>query len=242
MACTSPHMHRSASSGAILGHTGTSILGASTNSGQLSESPLPKVPMYLSVNSLTKRRKLPQSTGNLHAYKAEDYTQVNWPLPKMFGQEKYGFSVVDVEAKGRKASLDKRFVKACGGMSKKLVQLKYDQQIIDQEWRDTYKLMLDAEHRERTLPTECVPKTKELLKKEVTGHKERLLALQEQKDMYMDAIKSIGERCDSIKATIKTEAELDELRESMEGETRGKIAGNSAFWRTKFNIKSKQTQ
>eukprot|EP00927_Polykrikos_kofoidii_P015008 TRINITY_DN16654_c0_g1_i1.p1 TRINITY_DN16654_c0_g1~~TRINITY_DN16654_c0_g1_i1.p1 ORF type:complete len:269 (+),score=60.23 TRINITY_DN16654_c0_g1_i1:76-807(+) len=234
-------MTRSASSGALLGTTGNSILACSNGNGRRAtgDSPLPKVPMYLSVNGLTKRRKLPKSTGNLHAYMAEDYTQVNWPLPKMFGQEKYGFSLIDVEVKGRKASRDRRFVKECGQMSKKMVNELYDQQIIDLEWRNTYKLMLDAEHREATLPKECVQKTKDILRKEVNGHKEKLLALQEQKDMYMEAVKSTGERCDSIKATIKKEAELDELREYMEGSTRSRITTGSSFWRTKFNIKSK---
>ena len=59
-------------------------------------------------------RKLPSSTGNLHGWLAEagltlvssepppptlfflhvsakDYSQINWPLPKMFGKEKYGY-------------------------------------------------------------------------------------------------------------------------------------------------------
>merc|ERR1740138_1834596 len=113
---TSP-MHRSASQGA-LGNTGNSILGSANGS----DTPLPKIPMYLSVTGLTKKRKLSKSTGNLHAYLAEDYLQLNWPLPKMYGKEKYGYSLVDVEVKNRAASQDHRYVKECAAMSKKLVR------------------------------------------------------------------------------------------------------------------------
>merc|ERR1719198_392330 len=106
--------------------------------------------MYLSVNGITKRRKLPKSTGNLHAYLAEDYRQLNWPLPKMYGQEKYAYSLVDIELKGRPeraASKDHRFVKETGLMSKRLIRLQYDSQIVDHEWRKMLKTLLAAEQK-----------------------------------------------------------------------------------------------
>lgn len=221
---------------ALVNSASAGSLGATSSSSPL--EPLPKVPAYLSVNSLTKRRKLPKSTGNLHAYMAEDYSQLNWPLPKMFGQEKYGYSLVDVEVKGRKASRDARFVKECAQSSKKMVRLAYDQQIIDREWRNTYKALLRAEHHQATLPANATDKTKITLKKEVDNAMKYLLELQEQKDMYENQIKTVYDRCDSIKETIRKEAELDELREFMETQTKSRISQESPFWRTKFNIHS----
>lgn len=224
-----------------LGATGASVLGTTIASAG-GDDALPRVPAYLSVKGLTQRRKLSKSTGNLHAYMAEDYSQLNWPLPKMFGQEKYGFSLIDVEVKGRKASRDPRFVQECAQMSKKLVRLSYDQQIVDNEWRNTYKALLDAEHRQATLPAECQDKTKTALKKEVDNCMKYLLELQEQKDMYETAILTTHARCDSVQEVIKKEAELDELREYMESQTKQKIHADSSFWRNKFNIKSQQNR
>eukprot|EP00928_Gymnodinium_smaydae_P009991 TRINITY_DN13751_c0_g1_i1.p1 TRINITY_DN13751_c0_g1~~TRINITY_DN13751_c0_g1_i1.p1 ORF type:complete len:231 (+),score=60.82 TRINITY_DN13751_c0_g1_i1:69-761(+) len=192
------------------------------------ESPLPKVPPYLSVHGLTRRRKLSASTGNLHAYMAEDYHQLNWPLPKMYGKEKYGYSLIDVEVKGRAASVDPRFVKEIGFMSKKLIRLNYDQQIVDNQWRITYKALLAAEHRRDTCGEKCAQKTKDMFKVEVANLKESLLTLQEQRDNYAN----------EIKATIKKEAELDELREYMENSTRERMGTDSALWTKKFNIRS----
>merc|ERR1719434_303003 len=125
----------------------------------------PKVPRYLNVNALTVRRKLSGSTGNIHGYMAEDYKQLSWPLPKMFGQEKYGFSLIDID--------DPRFLKECAGNSKRLIRLAYDEQIVDLEWRKTYKALRDAEHRMATAGSN--EKTKELLKKEVQTHLKYLL-------------------------------------------------------------------
>lgn len=234
-------MQRSSSS-AALRHTASEILGGPGAQAGIDGSPLPAVPKYLSVNSLTKRRKLPKSTGNLHAYMAEDYRRLNWPLPKMYGQEKYGYSLVDVEVKDRAASRDQRFVKEISVMSKKLVRLQYDFQIVDNEWRKTYKALLDAEHRMETCGINAAQQTKTAFKKEVDGIMKQLLQLQEQRDMYETSIKDTYQRCDEIKGKIKTEAELDELREFMETQTKDKIHEDAAFWRTKFNIRSLTNQ
>merc|ERR1719181_1233711 len=151
------------------------------------------MPRYLSTKGLTTCRKLPASTGNLHGYMAEDYKQLNWPLPKMFGQEKYGFSLIDID--------DPRFLKECAGNSKKLIRLNYDEQIVDLEWRKTYKALRDAEHRMATAGKN--EKTKELIKKEVQFYLKYLLELQEQKDMYAAHIGEVNERCGMIKGMIK---------------------------------------
>jgi len=190
----------------------------------------PVVPRHLDVTKLTQRRKLSRSTGNLHGYMAEDYGRINWPQPKMFGSEKYAYSLVDIE--------DPRHIQECTAMSKRLIRQSYDQQIVDLEWRKTYKSLLDAERRQATLPANCKETTKALLKKEVDGLTKHLLDLQEQKDLYEDANKDIWARCGTIKAQLKKESDLEALREDMERQTRGRIRGESSFWRTKFNCRS----
>mmetsp|Transcript_1558 Transcript_1558/g.2357 ORF Transcript_1558/g.2357 Transcript_1558/m.2357 type:complete len:250 (+) Transcript_1558:84-833(+) len=216
-------MRKSMSSG-TLQKSGQAAIG---NGG---DSPMPALPKYLNVTKLSKHRKLASSTGNLHGYMAEDYSQINWPLPKMFGMEKYGYSLIDID--------DTRYIKECAGMSQKLIRLQYDFQIIDLEWRNTYKALLDAEHRQATLPSNAIEKVKALLKKEVDGSMKYLLELQTQKDMYENQVKEIYSKCDSIKMTIKKENDLEDLRMTMEKGTKDKINGESPFWRTKFNIRS----
>merc|ERR1712087_227254 len=144
--------------------------------------------------------------------------------------EKYAYSLIDIE--------DPRYVKECAAMSKKLIRLSYDRQIIDLEWRKTYKALLDAEHRQATLPANCQEKTKALLKKEVDQHMKYLLELQEQKDMYDNYTKDAYEKVDGIKASIKKETDLEDLRMTMERQTVEKIPLDGAFWKTTFNTRS----
>mmetsp|Transcript_32174 Transcript_32174/g.74191 ORF Transcript_32174/g.74191 Transcript_32174/m.74191 type:complete len:84 (+) Transcript_32174:569-820(+) len=66
----------------------------------------------------------------------------------------------------------------------------------------------------------------------------QLLELQQQKDMYEQQIKEIYDRCDAIKATIKKENDLEDLRLTMEKQTKEKISSDSPFWKAKFNIRS----
>jgi len=206
----------------------------SSQQGFSQTAPQPVVPKHLSVHALTRRRKLASSTGNLHGYMAEDYHQINWPLPKMFGDEKYGYSLIDIT--------DPRYLKECADMSKKLVRLSYDQQIIDLEWRKTSNALLTAEQKQATLrPREGLPatfmaKTQALLKKDVDNAMKYLLELQEQKDLFEREIQKVYARCDEIKADLKKESDLEELRVHMEGRTKGQIAEDSEFWRRKFNI------
>lgn len=215
-------MKRSQSSGAL------TMAGAMATGTHGEPIPVPKIPRYLSVNGLTHRRKLNPNTGNVHGYKGEDYKQLNWPLPKMFGEEKYGFSLIDID--------DPRFLKESAGNSKKLIRLHYDEQIIDLEWRKTYKALRDAEHRAATAGKN--DKTKELIKKEVQQHLKYLLELQEQKDMYASQVADVNERCAYIKGTIKKENDLEELRMTLENHTKDRIPGDAAFWKTKFNTRS----
>mmetsp|Transcript_31677 Transcript_31677/g.73991 ORF Transcript_31677/g.73991 Transcript_31677/m.73991 type:complete len:247 (+) Transcript_31677:90-830(+) len=217
-------------------------MGRSQSSGALPRSPdatltkdgegqeLPKIPKHLSVSALTRKRKLPKNTCNQHGFMAEDYSQLNWPLPKMFGQEKYAYSLIDIE--------DPRYLQDCAAMSKKLIRLTYDQQIIDLEWRKTYKALLDAEHHLKTLPPNAAEKTKKIMKDVVDQNMKYLLELQEQKDMYETCIQDVWSKCASIKATIKKETDLEDLRMALEKGTKEKIPRDSQFWRTKFNMRS----
>merc|ERR1719382_2389184 len=213
-------MKRSQSSG-TLSRSGAACLGGTDDI---------KLPRYLNTTKLTKTRKLSASSGNLHGHMAEDYHQVNWPLPKAFGQEKYGYTLIDID--------DPRYIKECAGLSKKMIRLHYDQQIVDNEWRNKYKALLDTEHKLATLPHNASEKTKTLLKKDVTDNLASLTKLQEQKDLYQQEVNTIFERCDAIKATIKKENDLEELRTDMEKGTKDRIHHESPFWRTKFNAKT----
>jgi len=189
--------------------------GTMHGTGAFSKScPAPAVAKHLSVHALTRRRKLAASTGNLHGYMAEDYHQINWPLPKMFGMEKYGYSLIDIT--------DPRHIKDCADMSQRLVRLSYDQQIVDLEWRKTYKALLDAEHKQATfrprdgLAEKVVLNTKTKLQRDVDQARKYLLELQEQRDLYEQEIVEVYQKCASIKADLKKESSLEELRVYME--------------------------
>jgi len=197
-------------------------------------SPSQHIPRYLGTISLNKRRYLSQSTGNLHGLQADDYSRLNWPMPKMFGHEKYAYSLIDIE--------DERYIEECAKMSKKMIRLTYDQQIIDLEWRKTYKKLLDAEHRKSTLPEDCKTKTTELLTSEVNGAMKYLLELQDQRDMYDSCIQDIWSRCNMIKQTIKKETDLEDLRHEMSQRTKDRIEQEDAFWKTKFNTRSPKSR
>merc|ERR1719217_613847 len=209
----------------------------SSDSTSLSPSPheLPasqRIPRYLGTRSLVKRRYLSQSTGNLHGLQADDYSSLNWPMPKMFGHEKYAYSLIDIE--------DERYVEECAKMSKKMIRLTYDIQIIDLEWRKTYKKLLDAEHRCATLPKDAKPKTKDLLNGEVADAMKYLLELQDQRDMYESCIQDIWTRCDHIKQTIKKETDLEDLRHDLSQRTKDRIEPDDPFWKTKFNARGQK--
>jgi len=213
----------SASSGTLM-KSGTAIAGGAD------AVEIPKLPKYLSVNGLTTRRKLSNSTGNIHGYQAEDYKQLNWPLPRMFGYEKYGFSLIDIE--------DPRFLMESASNSKKLIRLQYDYQIVDLEWRKVYKRLIDAEHSMANSGEKCPAFAKTNMKKEVDSLMKYLNELQEQKDMYEAEIATVYDRCANIKSMIKKETDLEDLRQTLEQHTRDRIPQDAAFWKTKFNTRS----
>jgi len=147
----------------------------------------------------------------------------------MFGKEKYGYSLIDIT--------DPRCTRECAAMSKKLIRLAYDQQIVDLEWRKTYKNLLLAEHRNATLPESAQQKTRDAHKKEIEMHNKYLLELQEQKDMYETEVNEVYAKCSEIKLALKKESDLEDLRMHMEGVTKNKVEADSPFWSTKFNIR-----
>ncbi|CAD7925946.1 unnamed protein product [Amoebophrya sp. A120] len=189
--------------------------------------PAEPIPDWLSTKSLAKRRYLPASTGNLHGLQAGEFHNTKWPLPKMFGQEKYAFSLIDIE--------DPRYVDECASMSKQLIHYFYDQQIFDLKWRETYKQLIRAEKRRANLPALASNKAKDELDGNVKKFKKYLLELQEQRDLYQTKIDGIFERCAQIKRGIKKENDLEELRMEMTGRVKAKFAQEDGFWSTQFN-------
>jgi len=189
-----------------------------------------KPPSYLSTRNLSSKLYLPPSTGNLHGLRSEDYFRVQWPMPRMFGDEKYAFQVVDID--------DPRYMEEAVAMGKKLIQLFYEQQIMDFEWRQTYKRLLLCEHRRATLAAECQQRTKDKMDAEVASVKKYLLELQDQKDLYRTCTEEIWARCDHIKSTIKGETDLEKLRREMTSRVKAKFPRDDPFWRTNFNVHS----
>lgn len=261
-------MRRSNSTG-ILQKSGQSTMRPRGKQAVPEEEPEP--PEYLAVHALTKApRRLAQSTGNLHGFMAEDYHKLNWPLPEMFGEEKYAYSLVNISdptfvgektdtkkfAPGQtiqpaqwkrgqvKENLHNRHELA--DMSKQLIRLHYDQQIMDLEWRKTYKVLLDAEHKQTTfrpregLPAKMKTKTEEMLKKDVDIATKNLLELQEQKDLFAREIQDVYDRCATIKAQLRQQHFLEDMRNKQEAKTREQFSDDNPFWGNKFNITTNQ--
>merc|ERR1719171_513748 len=139
-------------------------------------------------------------------------------MPKMFGDEKYAFSLVDIE--------DPRYVEEAALMGRKLTRLNYEKQIVDMEWTRTYKSLLRAEKR------------KQEIKAEIDDFKAHLLTLQEQKDMYESCIQDIWTRCHQIKESIRTENDLESLRKELSQRVQQQYAPDDEFWSTKFSLET----
>jgi hypothetical protein len=160
-------------------------------------------------------------------------------MPKMFGDEKFAFSLVDIE--------DPRFVEEAAMMGRKITRLNYEKQIVDMEWTRTYKSLLRAEQHERTLgdpsfKDEKMDKRREKrkleIKAEIDDFKAHLLTLQEQKDMYESCIQDIWERCHQIKEGIRQENDLESLRKELSGRVQQQYSAEDEFWGTKFTLES----
>jgi hypothetical protein len=194
-------------------------------------------PAWLKTTSVNRKTYLSRATGNVHGLKSCDYGNINWSLPKMFGDEKYAFSLIDIE--------DPRYTQEAANMGRKLTRLNYEKQIIDLEWRRTYKSLLRAEQHERTLGEsvghdERADKRREQrrteIKTQISDFKAHLLTLQDQKDMYESCIEDIWERCKQIKESIRTENDLESLRKELSARVQLTYAPDDEFWTQKFNI------
>ena len=199
----------------------------------------PKRPFWLKTASLSRREYLSKATGNVHGLKNCDYGNINWSMPKMFGDEKYAFSLVDIE--------DPRYVEEAALMGRKLTRLNYEKQIVDMEWTRTYKSLLRAEKHEQTLGNPSFhdekmdkrrEKRKQEIKAEIDDFKAHLLTLQEQKDMYESCIQDIWTRCHQIKESIRTENDLESLRKELSQRVQQQYAPDDEFWSTKFSLET----
>jgi len=187
-----------------------------------------KVPKYLDIHKLTRRRYLNPATGNRHGLRSEDFEDVQCCMPRMYGSERYAFQLIDID--------DPRYLKEVMRMSKKLIRFFYDEQIIENEWRKTYKRLLSAEHQRDTLSKASSQKTITEMEKEATEAHKYMLILQDQRDLFQRCIQEIWDRCDHIKASIKKEADLDELRIEMTDRVKSRFPPGNHFWQKKFRI------
>jgi hypothetical protein len=157
-----------------------------------------------------------------------DHLDVQWPLPVMFGQENYSFSLIDIP--------DDRYAEEAGVMSQKLIRLFYDLQIVEYEWRKTYKRFLQAEDRVNHLTPGVLQKSRDKAEKDLSDVREQLLRLQDQRDLFDSTIQKIFERCREIKASILKEHDLEKLREKLNDRVRSLFTDDDIFWKTKFKV------
>jgi len=169
-----------------------------------------------------------ECTTNHHGIMTPDHLDVQWPLPVMFGQETYSFSLIDIP--------DERYAEEAAVMSKKLMRLFYDLQIIEYEWRQTYKRFLKAEERVANLTPGVLLKSREKAEKELADTREQLLRLQDQRDLFNSTIQKIFERCKEIKASILKEQDLEKLRTTLSDRVRSLFSEDDEFWKTKFKV------
>ena len=167
----------------------------------------------------------------IHCVKDLDHLTTQWPLPIMFGEEQYAFSLIDIS--------DPRYATECAEMSRRLIKYLYDRQIIALEWRKTYQSLTEAEAKKASLPATAPQKARDAMDKDVTGFRARLLEIQDQRDGYDACIGKILERCAQIKGIIKKEADLEGLRQELSERVRLKFSERDEFWETNFDPHSR---
>jgi hypothetical protein len=188
------------------------------------------IPSWLKPKSIARRHKLDYLTDNQHCIRSIDYLDVQWHMPLMFGDELYSYSVVDIP--------DERYAEESAVMSAKLMRLFYDSQIIEAEWRKTYKQFLAAETRKAKLTPGVSQKSRDKADRELESAKDQLLRLQDQRDLYSSVIRKIYDRCDQIKHSLMVEKGLKRLRQDLtEKVAKCHPSEDDPFWSTKFNVK-----
>jgi len=206
------------------------IMRKSSSGGNLKllNRPHYRMPDHLSTKKLNKKMYLTASTGNLHGLQSDDFFRCQWPLPHMFGSEKYSHGVLDIE--------DSRYLKEMSTMGQNLIKVFYEEQIMDLEWRKTYKKLLLTEHRRATLSETVQQRVKDRLDKEVESIKKYLLELQDQRDLYRTITENIWGRCAAIKAIIKEEGMLEDLRYETAQRIKDEIPPGADFWDREFSV------
>lgn len=207
------------------------MMQKSASTSKLLDKSREKIPSWISLKTLTKKRYRLPGTGNTHALQAQDFIDNLYPLPKMFGDESYAYYLIDIS--------DPRYLVECARMSRQLLKLQYEAQIIDIEWKRRYNELITHEHRYAALPPSASEKAKTALKDDVVHSKKQLLELQTQKDMYEKEKEKIFDRCKVIKESIKKENDLEQLREEMTNSIRQKYEPNHTFWSTQFDVTQK---
>lgn len=187
---------------------------------------MPGIPEHLKLSNLPVKTH-PKTGPMVHCLKDFDHIVTQWPLPIMFGEEQYSFSLIDIE--------DRRYAEECAEMSRRLIKYLYDRQIISLEWRKTYRDLTDAESRKASLPATAPQKTRDAMDKAVNDFRTRLLEIQDQRDGYDVCIGKILDRCAQIKATIKKEADLESLRKELSERVKARFANDDPFWNTHFD-------
>lgn len=164
---------------------------------------------------------------------AEHYAS-KWPMPLMFGNEDYAFSLIDIS--------DPRYSEETATMSGKLVRLYSDVQIIEHEWRKTYKHFVYAERRRDNLTPGVLQKSRDKAEDEVEAARVQLLSLQDQRDLFHSLIDKVWARCAQIKASIDKERALESLRTELNDAIKQQYPMSDPFWRTKFKVRSPSIQ
>ena len=193
-------------------------------------SPVSKsLPRWLSPAGLDTIVHRDKCTRNAYGVLTPDHIDVKWPLPIMFGEESYAFSLINIT--------DPRYTEVAITMSHKLLHLFYDLQIVEHEWRRAYKSFLEAESRKLKLTPGVLQKSRDKAEEEYNTAKEQLLRLQDQRDLFDDTIEKIFDRCKQIKTSIIKEQDLEKLRESLNSHVRNLFPADHPFWNTPFDVK-----
>lgn len=194
-----------------------------------SSSSIEEIPLWLSPKSLSRVVSPEPCSDNQHGIMTSDHISVKWPLPIMFGAEEYSFSLIDIP--------DKRYAEEAAVISRKLIRLLYDFQIIEFEWRKTYKKFIEAEKRKANLTPGVLQKSIDKAEADVISTREQLLRLQDQRDLFHSILDKIWMRCTQIKASISKELDLESLRKELSESVKARLPISDIFWTTKFKVK-----
>ena len=103
-------------------------------------------------------------------FKDEDYYRFKWPLPKMFGDEDYAYTDLNIK--------DLRYKEEIGEMSKTFADVNHKQMLVERNWRIGLQMLLNAEYRLSTLSKMASEKTRTKFEKAVSDARFVLLRLQ----------------------------------------------------------------